>query len=254
MPILRSSSTLRVRRAFTLVESLVVFGVIVILLGILLSALAGVQRRSRATSDLAGMRSLSMAHTAYMNVFKDHFVDAGLPHGGVGSPQASFVTTLQPFLDQPIALRGPLDQSSRWSTDQGGSADPALGPVRITSYGLNNYISRNYSPAAALEGPGAGRDRLTEVRRPAEVVCFLLMAEEGDFAVADHPHAETWCGLPDEDVPIMAATQVAINAIDRETPARASLSNYSFLDGHSRSHEYDDVWVDCNRNLFDPDL
>lgn len=253
MPTPRFISPPNARSAFTLVELLVVVGVIVVLVGLLVPALAGVQRQSRTASDLSALRTLSMAHTAYMNVHKEHFVDAGLPHGGAGSPLASFVTTLRPFLDHPIALRGPLDQSSRWPADQGGSADPALGPIRVTSYGLNNYISRNYSPAAALDGPGAGCDRLTEVRKPDETVCFLLMTEEGDFALADHPHVETWCGLSETQVPTMAATQVAINAVDRYKPARPSLSNYSFLDGHTRTHEFDDLWIDCNRNRFDPD-
>jgi len=231
-----------------------VIGVIVILIGLLVPALAGIQRQSRVASDLGAMRSLSMAHAAYMNVFKDHFVDAGLPHGGIGSPQASFVTTLKPYLDHPIALRGPLDQSSKWPADQGGTADPALGPVRLTSYGINNHLSRNYSPLAALEGPGAGCDRLNEVPRPGATVCFLLMTEEGDFALADHPHVETWCGLSGEDTPSTAATQVAINAADRQRPSRPSLSNYSFLDGHARTHQFSEVWTDCEHNLFDPAL
>jgi len=237
-----------------LVELLVVVGVVVILVGLLAAAVGVVQRQARVARDLAALRALSMAHVSYMNVHKDHFIDAGLPHGGIGSPSASFVTTLQPFLDHPIALQSPLDQSSRWPADQGGTADPSLGPVRITSYGMNNHLSRNYSPAAALEGPGAGSDRLGEVQHPADTVCFLLMAEEGDFALADHPHVETWCGLLDEQVPTMASTQVAIAAVDRQKPARVSLSNYAFLDGHARTHEFDDLWTDCQHNRFDPQL
>lgn len=252
---MRSATTSALsQRAFTLVEMLVVVGVIVVLVGLLVPALAGVQRQSRAANDLATLRSLSVAHAGYMNAHKDHFVDVGLPHGGIGSPNASFVTTLRPFLDHPVALRSPLDQSSRWSADQGGTADPALGPVRITSYGMNNHLSRNYSPLAAIEGPGAGSDRLGEIQRPAEMVCFLLMTEEGDFALADHPHVETWCGLSDEQAPTIAATQVAITAVDRQRPARASLSNYAFLDGHCRTHEFDDLWTNCERNRFDPQL
>lgn len=242
-------------RAFTLIELLVVLGIIVLLVGLLSVGISAVQKRSRAMADLSNLRGLSTAHAAYMNVFKDHFVDAGLPHGGIGNVKNSFVETLRPYYGGPMSLHSPLDQSAMWPSELGGSAQsPSSGsttPVRQTSYGLNNYLSRNYSPMVALGGTGAGVDSMNGVRDPGRTVCFLLMTEQGPYATADHPHIEQWCAVPATSVAPLAATQVAINAVDRQPPARPSTSNWSFLDGHVATMEFDDVYEDCEHNRFD---
>ena len=199
-----------------------------------------------------------MAHSAYMNVFKDHFVDAGLPHGGIGNVKNSFVQTLRPYYGGVMSVKSPLDNSPHWSQDVGESGTPvgsgASAAYRQTSYGLNNYLSRNYSPLVALGGAGSGVDSMTGIRDPSKVVCFLLMAEKGSFAAADHPHIEEWCSLAELEVPKFAASQVAINAADRQTPSRPSKSNWSFLDGHVATMEFDDVYQDCEHNQLDPSL
>ena len=245
-------------RAFTLIELLVVIGIISLLVGLAFPALGLVQRYSQISGDLSNLRGLSMAHSAYMNVFKDHFVDAGLPHGGIGNVKNSFVQTLRPYYGGVMSVKSPLDNSPHWSQDVGESGTPvgsgASAAYRQTSYGLNNYLSRNYSPLVALGGAGSGVDSMTGIRDPSKVVCFLLMAEKGSFAAADHPHIEEWCSLAELEVPKFAASQVAINAADRQTPSRPSKSNWSFLDGHVATMEFDDVYQDCEHNQLDPSL
>src|SRR5881392_1764456 len=64
-------------RAFTLVELLVVIGIIAVLLAMLLPALARVRESSRRTQCLANISELGRAVLLYCNDNKDHLPDAG---------------------------------------------------------------------------------------------------------------------------------------------------------------------------------
>ncbi len=214
------------------------------------------RREARASSCLSNLRQLSVAHLTYMSVHKDRFADVGLPHGSLGAPARSFVNTLKPYLDGPLSMRSPLDLSPHWSAELGGddtpvnAGSPAL--YRTTSYGMNNYLSRTYSPAAAIEGPGAGADALHRVGRPSSTVCFLRMADRGAYASSDHPHVEEWGAFPNPA--IAASAQVQINSIDQHNPGRSSRSTWGFVDGHTASGEFSTVFVSATENKFDPDL
>jgi prepilin-type processing-associated H-X9-DG protein len=249
------------RPAFTLVELLVTVGVIALLVGLLMPGLARVRRAGLATADLSNLRGLAMAHLAYMNVNDERFVDVGLPHGSFANPEQSFVARLRPYFGgSPVAFRSPLDESPHWSPEAGGEGEPVSSEGtnqlwRTTSYGMNNYLSRTYSPAAAL-GDGTGVDRLAQVRSPEEVVCFLPVAEHGDFASSDHPHAETWDPVPgtEDDSPKQAASQAQVNQVDRRIPSPTSEANYAFLDGRVATRQFRDVYRSAERNRFDPAL
>jgi hypothetical protein len=117
---------------------------------------------------------------------------------------------------------------------------------------MNNYLSRTYSPAAAIQGVGAGADALARVQRPSATVCFLRMADRGAYASSDHPHVEEWGAFP---VPATAASsQVQINSIDAGKPGTASRSTWSFVDGHTSAAEFSTVFEGATANQFDPGL
>ncbi len=233
-----------------------VIGVIAVLAGLLVPSLAAVRRETLALTCLSGLRQLSLAHTSYMGVNKGRFADVGLPHSSLGNPARSFVNTLKPYLDGPLSMRSPLDESPHWSTDLGGDGTPVSAgspPLyRVTSYGMNNYLSRTYSPAAAIEGPGAGADALHRVPRPSDTVCFLRMADRGAYASSDHPHVEVWGSFPNPAV--AAASQVQINSVDQQKPGRSSRSTWAFVDGHTSAAEFSTVFESATANKFDPDL
>lgn len=244
-------------RAFTIVEMLVTLAVIGILIGILVPSLRSARNQAAATQDLANLRSLMQAHIAYMNLNEERFVDVGLPHGSPADPSLSFVNRLRPYFGgASIAYRSPLDLSPHWAVDDGGDGVPVQdGPTplfRRTSYGMNNYLSRNFSPAVAIDGIGEGVDRMTQVQHPESLVCFLLMAESGPYASADHPHVEEWGAAPNPAR--QAATQVHINAVDRQRPAGDSRSNYAYLDGRTATEIFDNVFRSIDSNRFDPSL
>ncbi|MCH2145898.1 MAG: type II secretion system GspH family protein [Phycisphaerales bacterium] len=237
-------------RGFTIVELLVVIGIVGMLLALTFPAIRSVRLAGWNAEDRSQIRQLGLAHLAYQQVNSDRFVDVGLPHGGYGDSARSFVEVLEPYIGTAI-MQSPLDRSPYW--DGAFSASEDSEPVRRrTSYGMNNYLSRNYSPLVALEGPGAAADRFSRVRHPDQVVSFLHMTPEGAYAVSDHPHVENWSfgpepwRLADEQISIWAA---------EGTPSMSALSesNYGFVDGSTGTRRFEEVYVDVQQNCFDPD-
>ncbi len=242
------------QRGFTLVEILVVLGVIIVLMGIAIPTLRSARLVSLNTLDRSQLRQLGVAHLAYQATNTDYFVDVGLPHGGYGNEAASFAEVLGRYTDDVI-MKSPLDDSPHWPSEVGGEgrgvAEDGTGPLRRTSYGMNNYLSRNYSPMVALYGPGHAADRVAKVRRPEQIVCFLHMTGEGDFAVSDHPHIESW-DAGDEPWRL-ASRQVAISAAEGDEVVDAlATSNYGMLDGSTTTAYFSDLYESAQRNAFDP--
>ncbi|CAN5691344.1 DUF1559 domain-containing protein [soil metagenome] len=236
-------------RAFTLIELLVVSAVIALLVGILLPSLAAARRSARCLKCLSNVRSLEIAHTLYANANKECFIDVGLAHGGVGDETLSWVNTLNLYYDTPLAIMSPGDQSAYWPAEQGGQGILINGKARRTSYGVNNWLSRTFGPGVYPREPF---DRFSKVQNPSATIQFLLMTEEGSFAVSDHVHAEGWDpGIPDAP-PAIASGEVKTHAWGGRAKSWEAKSNFGFLDGHAETRSFRSVFTDRARNNFDP--
>ncbi|MFO0829339.1 MAG: type II secretion system protein [Phycisphaerales bacterium] len=244
------------RRAFTLTELLLVIAIIVALLATLLPVFNSVRLSARVVADLSNMRLLQAAMIGYSSDWNGWFADARLPHGGVdqGSAQ-SFVTTLAPWYDHSFAIRSPLDASPCWPTSMGGQGvpvPPSTNHFRQTSYGLNDFLSHQYSPTAALYDPPRYYDRLGAIASPSATVHMLLMAEDGQYAGADHVHVEQWGGV--DQAPVVASTMVSTAAAGGLPKSGDARANWSFVDGHAMTLKFGETYVNDTINRFNPEV
>lgn len=233
-------------RAFTLIELLVVVAILGVLLSILLPSLSRARQAARTVYCLANFRSMETAHQMYINDHDGAFVDVGLGHGGTHSAhEAAWIHTLERYYGSELLHRSPVDDSPHWPADRGGDGvpvPPTSDHFRRTSYGVNNYLTTT--------APFEPYLKITDVPRPSSTVHFLYMAEEGEYAGADHPHIENWGASP--YAPIRAARQVEIHAHGGPAESFQSVTNYGFLDGHAETNTFEEVYTDYDRNKFDP--
>ncbi len=240
------------RRAFSVVELLVVIAVIALLAGILLPTLSAARKESRRAACLANMKTLQTASLAWTMDHDGELIDVGLGHGGSGisNEQGSWITMLAETYGSPLARRCAADDSPHWPEEDGGRGlpvPPTEDVFRRSSYGVNNFLT-GFAPDEPVR-------KLDRVRMPSKIVQFLEMAEEGEFAAADHPHVENWSvpGLPD------ASARLAANEIESHQHGGAkgsweARSNVTFLDGHSISATFREVYTDAAANSFDPSV
>ena len=244
---------MRGRRGFTLVELLVVVAVVALLMGVLAPALASAKRAALATACLSNIRQMEIAHAAYAIDHDGALARANLAHGGIthGDFPAWFLS-LRDYYDEELVARSPLDNSPHWGPAPAGEPIPGAPQVqrRVTSYGINNFLDKTTVPwGPGFRIPFTGY-KLHHVRQPTSVVHFLIMAYEGPFAGADHPHVESWINHPMP--PFKAQQQAEINAVRGEPGSWEAVSNWGFLDGHATQAAFSDVFTDIERNRFDP--
>lgn len=262
-----ASSPAGYRAAFTLVELLVVIGIVGVLIAMLLPALGKAKREANRSFCLNNIRNMQIAQIQYANDNRGYLVQAGLSHGGVSVDETvAWINTLEqyyrgssavsaPDATPAITVRCPADESPHWP---GGVAVPLSNPptYRRTSYGINIFLDRElcpWGPGQSLEAPAGGwYSKITRVRRPSSTIQFVEMAYTGPFAAADHPHVENWAG---SNPAVVAATMLEIHSHGGRPRSRESISNYGFLDGHAESLRFSEVFRDLNKfNRFDPAL
>jgi prepilin-type N-terminal cleavage/methylation domain-containing protein/prepilin-type processing-associated H-X9-DG protein len=100
---------------FTLVELLVVIGIITVLAGLLLPVVASVRDRARQSTCLSNLRQIAVAHLLYLQDWDERFpawIQEGPPRPRPFGPRHYWTEVLQPYLRHPGVFR---DAGVTWS-------------------------------------------------------------------------------------------------------------------------------------------
>jgi prepilin-type N-terminal cleavage/methylation domain-containing protein/prepilin-type processing-associated H-X9-DG protein len=254
------------RQAFTLVELLVVIGIIAVLVAVLLPTLGKARRQANRAFCLNNIRNMQIAQIQYANDNGGRLVRAGLAHGSAAAnEEIAWINTLRRYVGNPsadsktnpaIVARCPSDDSPHWI---GGVPAPGSHPpqFRRTSYGINPFLDEDLCPwgpgqIAFPRPPGGWYSKITKIRRPSVTIQFVEMPYTGLLAASDHFHVENIAG---GNPPAAAAKQLQINAHGGPAQSWQSMANYGFLDGHAETLRFSEVFGDLKKfNRFDPAL
>ncbi|QOV88270.1 type II secretion system protein [Humisphaera borealis] len=243
---MRSSSPhgQRSRQGFTLVELLVVIGIIAVLIGILLPSLAAARRQANSTKCLANIRTLATAQMMYAAENRNHLVQAS-DQGSFAIEQGSWIGALERYSAAPLARRCPADRSPYFEAPFVLAGIPGY---RTCSYAINNYVSAKHAPTGITPVI-----KITQVRQSSSVIQFLELVEFGGKALADHVHVDSFYSAGSPQLTLnKIAGEVALGRHDDRDKSWDALLNYSFLDGHAETLPLRSVYTDPTRNLFNP--
>ena len=236
--------TRRGRRAFTLVELLVVIGIIAILIGILLPTLTKARQSGVRTQCLSNVRQLCIAQAMYANEYKNALVAAD---EGSYNTQGSWIGALERVFKSALARRCPADDSRFFDVPLPGSNPPAF---RATSYAINNFVSPTHAP------PGVKPyTKITQIPKSSSVIQFVELTGAGVNAGADHIHVQSFyvALAPQPNVTLgLIAKQMPLGIHGGGTLSWHSMLNYGFIDGHAESLRLTGVYTSPQKNLFDP--
>ncbi len=178
-------------RAFTLIETLVVIGVIALLLGLLLPTLHAVKKSGERTVEMSAARQLMVAYNAYANVHNgavlpgywlqmEAFDASGNPIDTV--PGGRYPWRLAPYLD--YNFRGLFTNENEVLLERLEYEDPWLYQYVVSlspSLGLNTTWIGGHQEEGGFLPPESsflrtfGRiylTRMSEARRPQQLIVF----------------------------------------------------------------------------------
>jgi prepilin-type processing-associated H-X9-DG protein/prepilin-type N-terminal cleavage/methylation domain-containing protein len=235
-------TSLQKRGGFTLIELLIVVATIAILVGILLPAMSRARQIGRATACLSNLHSLGQAVAMYADGHDGRLPSVGLAHGGSVDESSAWINVMAAEYGDVRVTRCPSDESPHWTRPLADT-----GQRRRLSYASNYYT----------EGTIEGKEEYcvaTRIERPSTTIFWVELAEDGDFAVADHVHPETWFINP-------------LLLAEREIQLRRHMdrANYAFVDGHAEPQRFDETYdinfgasafpkIAWNHNKYDPAL
>ena len=239
------------RLAFTLVELLVVIGIIAVLIAMLMPAISRAREQSNRLKCASNLRSIGQALTMYTHHFGYY---PGLGIGTATGGRAVWPVRLRPYLggDQRVFYCPSQDPECQWETDAPGPVVFAtdlearygydLGERVILTMGMKfSYGYNGYGTLVSIAQPGGfyfnglggevstGTPRVNQVRVPSEMIAITDSTVDGWFDLEIKVTRDVHMSIP--------------GAI------HGGGANVLFCDGHVQRYSQADLIVDDDRSL-----
>ncbi len=218
------SESIETRAAFTLVELLVVIGIIALLVAILLPSLAKARAQAASVKCLSNLRQLGQSAFAYAAENKGAFPLAYWDYNNDGAPDASWdliIDTGPPRVVRPGILFG-------WRGGNAVTQCPAYdrsipGGDEFTGYNYNtSYIGGRFTFGGSDFHPSA---KVGQIRAASRKALF------GDGEYASGPNKYMRSPLPSADDPASAE----VHASGGQGFRHHGATNVVFADGHAQT-------------------
>jgi len=204
----------RRRRAFTLVELLVVIGIIAILIGVLLPALARARAQANSVWCMSNLRQMGVAFQMYAQANKDRLPLAYWNGDADPGPPAGRGATDWAWLILPYMKRGSdgtyagTDPGKMWGLYRDkDTIDGSYDSDRRQTYSVHPHLFRfapgplnpdlTYAAGNAKPGPdddGKKPFRYSQIRRANEIIMVMDAVQIGDCLGPNSwaSHADLW--------------------------------------------------------------
>ena len=221
-----------VRRAFSLIELLVVMAIIALLIGMVLPALAAARNAASSTQCLSQMRQIGLATQLYAQEHNERLPRS--THSALVYREMPWGYALSPYLGQG-KYSGP---GPRWDAlFDGIYRCPQDDRENKWSYGKSVWFELTEAEIYEIDKNFNGQiyPTVLHVPNPSKTV---LYGELGSGSMADHIMAHFW---------------YMNGSVEVDVTRHSHASNYVFVDGHAKTIVFEETFnLNENRDLWHP--